>query len=63
MTRRRLTIRPIRMEVQIPEDLHSEVTLLLWSDLEQRVPFGAYSALVIGLLREWKDKQNANAAV
>ena len=57
MPRRTLLIRPVRVEVKIPEDLHAAISLELYSELEGKVPYGKMSELVVGLLREWKDNR------
>jgi hypothetical protein len=52
MSRPKSIIRPIEKRVNLPEDLVARVELELYSELEQRVPFGAWSQLVQRLLRE-----------
>jgi hypothetical protein len=42
--------------LHIPEDLKARLDLLLWSDLEQRVPLGAYQRLFIELLNQYFTK-------
>lgn len=44
-------IKTVERKIQLPETLDAELQLLLFSDLEQRVPYGALSALVVPLLR------------
>lgn len=51
MAKPKKIIRPVMKNVSLPEDLVAEVDLLLYSELEGRVPFGAWSRLVEGLLR------------
>lgn len=36
------TDRPIKKGIHLPESLVAQVDLLLWSELEGRVPFGAW---------------------
>lgn len=43
--------RPVEKNISIPESLHTRVELLLFSEIEGRVPHGAWSRLVQGLLR------------
>jgi hypothetical protein len=51
MARQPSIIRPYHLHTTIPEDLHAEVQLYLWSDVEQRVPHGALGRLICNLLR------------
>jgi hypothetical protein len=51
---RRLKIdRPQRLEVHIPTSLYEKVRAELYSDLEGRVPFGAWSNVIAQSLTEW----------
>lgn len=43
---------PTRLVVYIPASVHTRLDLLLWSELEGRVPHGARSAFVEKLVRE-----------
>lgn len=43
--------RPVRQEIYLPESLHSELTILLFSSAEQRVPHGAWSRFFETLAR------------
>lgn len=52
MPRPKRTIRPIEKTISLPETLVAQVELALWSELEQKVPFGAWSRLVEQLLRD-----------
>ena len=52
MPRPKKTLRPVYKNISLPEDLVAQVELSLWSELEQRVPFGAWSGLVQQLLWE-----------
>lgn len=36
--------RPVRREISLPESVDSRIQLLLFSPVEKRVPFGAFSA-------------------
>lgn len=45
-------IRPVEKTVNIPEDIVAKVDLLLWSDLEERVPHGAWARYILGLIQE-----------
>jgi hypothetical protein len=53
MGRTRKTIRPIEKNISLPETLVAEVDLLLYSELEGRVPYGAWKGLVQMLLEKF----------
>ena len=52
MGRPRKAIRPIEKNISRPLDLVAQVELELYSELEGRVPFGAWSRYVEGLIRQ-----------
>lgn len=56
MPKPKRAIRPIMKNVSLPEDLVALVDLHLFSELEGRVPHGAWTALVQQLLRDWLAK-------
>ena len=43
----------IRSHVRVPESVYTRIYALLYSDLEDCVPIGAYSNFVTRLMREW----------
>lgn len=46
-------IHPTRLlHVALPEALLTRVDLLLWSEVEQRVPKGAYQAFLVPMIQE-----------
>ncbi len=45
-------IPPTRLEFRLPEDLRARLDLTLYSDLEQRVPHGAYAKFFAARIRE-----------
>jgi len=45
--------KPIPVRFYIPESILTRVKLELWSDLEQKVPFGMMSELVSKLFANW----------
>jgi hypothetical protein len=45
--------RPTMKNLSLPESLVSRVELELFSDVEQRVPMGAWQRLVVELLQKW----------
>jgi hypothetical protein len=47
--------KPTLTRFYLPESLRARVDLLLWSDVESRVPHGAYTELFTRLTREWLD--------
>jgi hypothetical protein len=52
MSRRPNIERPIKLEISLPESLRGRLDLLLWSPTEGRIPQGAYSALIVQLLKD-----------
>lgn len=52
MPRPRKADRPIPVHVYLPESLHTRLTLLLWSEVEGRIPQGAWSEFFITLANE-----------
>lgn len=44
--------RPVRQEIYLPQSLHDQLTLILWSPAEQRVPHGAWSKFFETLARQ-----------
>lgn len=57
MPRRPNVIRPSQLTLWLPEDIRARLDLYLWSQLEGRVPHGAYSRLISQLLREHFDSK------
>lgn len=53
MSRPKNTIRPASKNLQLPSDLVAKVDMALWSDLEGRVPHGAWAKLVTSLLNDY----------
>ena len=57
-------LRPVSKHLSLPEDIVAKVELELYSELEQRVPHGAWAALIEQLLREWcRSRQGPVAAI
>jgi len=52
MARPRKAIRPVEKSISLPEDIVTRIDLLLFSELEGRVPHGAWSRYVSGLIRQ-----------
>jgi hypothetical protein len=51
MPRPRKAIRPVEKNISLPQDLVTRVDLELWSEVEGKVPFGAWQKYVEGLIR------------
>jgi ferredoxin-NADP reductase len=57
MARRHNIVRPIPLNTAIPEDIRAWLDLHLFSELEGRVPKGAYQAFILRKIkeeREWR---------
>ena len=51
MSRRPNLIPSIQLNVALPLDVHTQLSAHLYSELEGRVPFGAYQKFLVDLLR------------
>lgn len=61
---RKPAIEPNRqLEIKLPRDLSVRLDLHLWSDLEERVPRGAYSNLIVPLLREFFERKRLDISL
>lgn len=47
------TIPTVERKINLPEALDAELQLLLWSDIDGRVPYGALTNLVVPLLQQY----------
>lgn len=56
MGRPKHTDRRIARPLQLPESLSARIDLHLWSDLEQRVPYGKFSEFMAEAAREKLDR-------
>lgn len=56
MSRPRNTSRSVDVHVLLPEDLVADISLILFSDLEGRVPYGAFQKFYTQALREYLHK-------
>jgi len=52
MPRPKKVIRPVEKSISIPQDLCARIDLLLYSELEGRVPHGAWSRYIQELIRK-----------
>jgi hypothetical protein len=57
MPRPRLTDRPVGQKIYIPTSLNTRLQLFLFSEVESRVPHGALSKYVEGLIRADLDRR------
>lgn len=53
MPRPRKVERSHHMSVYLPESVKAKMDIELYSELEGRVPFGAYNNLFVDLVRGW----------
>lgn len=53
MARPRKAIRPVEKTISLPEDVVARVDMVLFSELEGKVPHGKWSGLVEDLLRQY----------
>ena len=51
MPRPRKAIRPIAKTISLPEDLVAQVDLILFSEVEGKVPFAAWQKYIENLIR------------
>jgi len=64
MPKPKLTIRPVEKNISIPQTIAVKVDLELMSEIDGKVPHGAWAKLVTTLLEGWleKVKEMKNAA-
>lgn len=53
MGRRFNIVRPVKLHTHIPEDLRAKLDLHLYSELEGRIPIGAYARFFEQLLKDY----------
>jgi hypothetical protein len=53
MSRPKAAETQIQINVRIPLTLKQKLDVMLWSNAEERVPYGAYTLLIEHLLRQW----------
>lgn len=56
MPRPPAAVKPIVKELRLPPDIVARTDLILYSHLENRVPYGAWAKLLTQLLEEWLQK-------
>jgi len=62
MSRRPNPIPSVQLNVALPLDVHTRLSAHLYSELEQRVPFGAYQRFLVELIRERFDGRSLDLA-
>jgi hypothetical protein len=55
-------LRPIKLNTTLPEDIRTKLDLHLWSDVEGRVPKGAYQRFFLDRIREYFDHRTLDLA-
>ena len=58
MPRPKKTVPNIQKNIGLPKDLLDRLDIILFSEVEGRVPFGAYSEFFTNLLREYFENAN-----
>jgi len=53
MSRPQNILRPVKLTTTLPEDVHSKLTLYLYSEVEGMVPRGAYQSFICDRIREF----------
>lgn len=53
MARKPNLVPPTLLNLSLPADIHARLSLHLYSELEQRVPHGAYSRFIVDRLNEF----------
>ena len=53
MAKPRNIVRPVALRTTFPEDIRARLDLYLWSEVEGRVPQGAYQRFLISRIREF----------
>lgn len=57
MARRPSPIPSIKLTTMIPQDIHTRMSLHLFSDLEGRIPPGAWQSFICSRIREYFEDQ------
>lgn len=50
-------IRPVQLNLSLPEDLFARLKLRLFSEVEGRVPHGAYKRLMVELIKQYLESE------
>lgn len=59
--RRPNILRPTKLTLMLPEDIRAKLDLLLFSEVEGRVPKGAYQRFFIERINEFFEARKPNA--
>lgn len=62
MGRKPNLIPSVQLNVALAQDIHTQLTLHLYSELEGRVPLGAYQAFITERLREYFSDKHLDLA-
>jgi hypothetical protein len=62
MPRPKRSVRPVEKSISLPEDLTTRIDLILFSELEGKVPHGAWARFVEGLIRKHLSEQEHTLA-
>tara|TARA_R110000868_G_scaffold4713_2_gene29261 strand:+ start:3074 stop:3352 length:279 start_codon:yes stop_codon:yes gene_type:complete len=62
VSRRPNPIPSIKLTTWLPEDVHTQLTLSLFSPLENRVPLGGYQAFLVARIREYFNRHTLDLA-
>lgn len=62
MSRRPNPVPSQQLNLALPFDVHSKLTLHLYSELEQRVPHGAYSRFLVERMRQFFAEEHLDLA-
>lgn len=63
MPRRPNIERPVELSLMLPESVRARLDLLLWSEVEHRVPRGAYQRFFVQLINDYFTKLKEDADV
>lgn len=56
-------LRPVKLTINLPEDIHARLTLHLFSEVEGKVPKGAYSKFLIDAINKVLTKDPPNVSL
>lgn len=62
MARPKKAVKPVEKSLSLPQDVADRIELMLWSDLEGKVPHGAFSKFLEQAVREWFSNREAKVA-
>ena len=62
MSRRRNIMPTLSLHLKLPSDVHTRMTLHLYSELEGRVPFGAHQRFISELINDFFERRTLSLA-